>query len=383
MTATTTERRGNNHKEEENFSMKRNYLILAVILIAVLTLTLSGCGREEQSLEGLYIATFELQGGTLETPSSSVNTKINFANHPGTYVLDPCELNGYKLFRIGYVFTGWYTDPSCTPSSKWDFDTLLNQEQLTLYAGWKEAVNLTYTLYYVNEEGNEVELGKYEVSSGEKFKDIKNYANTREGYTPFGYYSDPECTVEWDDNFAHPGQDEDLSVPVYVDYIEGRWTFVDTLSEFKNAISAGNNIYLTADIDCAGETLSLGTYGGELNGNGFSVSNFTVKKSGTAYVSCSIFTNLEDGAIIRDVSFKDVTYDVSGVSGNVQKLKVAALAVKVGNATISNVSVEGTVVTNYTGDLLPENLPMYYETGSDSTVDMTGVNSITINIDVK
>ena len=54
-------------------------MILAAILIAVLTLTLSGCGREEQSLDGLYITTFELQGGTLETPTSSVSTKINFA----------------------------------------------------------------------------------------------------------------------------------------------------------------------------------------------------------------------------------------------------------------------------------------------------------------
>ena len=86
--------------------MKKIYLIFAIILAAVLTLTLSGCGRDEISLDGLYVTTFELEGGVLETPTSSVSTKINFAYHPGTYVLDPCELNGYKLTRMGYDFTG-------------------------------------------------------------------------------------------------------------------------------------------------------------------------------------------------------------------------------------------------------------------------------------
>ena len=115
--------------------MKRNYFILAAILL-IAVLILSGCGREEQSLEGLYIATFELQGGTLETPTSSVSTKINFAYHPGTYVLDPTELNGYKLFRNGFVFTGWYTDHGC--SELWDMDVDTIQSNMTLYAGWQK-----------------------------------------------------------------------------------------------------------------------------------------------------------------------------------------------------------------------------------------------------
>ena len=361
--------------------MKRNYLILSVILIAVLTLTLSGCGREEQSLDGLYITTFELQGGTLETPTSSVSTKINFAYHPGTYVLNPCELNGYKLFRNGYVFTGWYTDASCTESSKWDFETVLNQESLTLYAGWKKAVQLTYTLYYINEDGSEVSLGKYDVSSGDKFDDWRNFAKNRADHTPLGYYSDPECTIAWDTSFTHPGNDEDLNVPVYVDYMKGKWTFVSTFAAFTSAISSGENIHLTADIDCAGETLSLGDYSGEINGNGFSVSNFTVKKKGTAIVSCSIFNGLGDGAIIRNISFSNVSYDVSGVAANVSKMKVAALAVKMGNVPVSGVSIDGTVLTNYTGELLASEIPMYYEKTNDSSVvDISSDSSIGVNI---
>jgi uncharacterized repeat protein (TIGR02543 family) len=359
--------------------MKRNYLILVVILVAVLTLTLSGCGRDEQSLDGLYIATFELMGGTLETPTSSVSTKINFAYNPGTYVLDPCELSGYKLFRTGYVFTGWYTDESCTASSKWDFGTLLNQEKLTLYAGWKKAVNITYSVCYVDEDGQTVTLGKYDVANGDKFEDWRNFAKIRANYTPLGYYSDPECTVEWDNSFTHPGNDTDCDVPVYVSYMQGKWTFVSTAAALRNAISLGENVYLTADIDCGGEILSLGDYSGEFNGNGFTVSNFKVTKKGTAIVSCAIFTSLGDGAIIRDVSFSGVIYDLSGVGSNISKLKVAALAVKVGSATVSGVSIEGTFVTNYTGTLLPTELSLYYETTASADVVENG-NSVVVEI---
>ena len=359
--------------------MKRNYLILAAILL-IAVLTLSGCGREAQSLEGLYVATFELQGGTLETPTSSVSTKINFAYHPGTYVLDPTELNGYKLSRTGYVFTGWYTDESCSASSKWDFNTLLEQEELKLYAGWKKAIKLTYTLYYTDAEGQAVSLGKYEVNSGDKFDDWRNYAKTRADYTPIGYYTDPECTTAWDADFTHPGGEVDLDVPVYVSYMEGKWTFVDTLSAFKNAISANENVHLTADIDCAGETLAFTDYSGEINGNGFTVSNFTVKKKGTAIVSCAIFNSLGDGAIIRDISFSGVTYDATGVVGNVTKIKTAALAVKVGNVTVSGVSIEGSLVTNYTGELLASETPMYYETNNENTVVTVDESSITVTI---
>ena len=359
--------------------MKRNYLILSVILIAVLALTLSGCGRDEQSLEGLCITTFELEGGTLETPTSSVSTKINFAYQPGTYVLDPTVLNGYKLTRIGYVFTGWYTDKNCTESSKWSFDTLINQEQLTLYAGWKKAIQLTYTLYYVDDNGQTVSVGKYEVSGGEKFDDWRNFAKNRAGYTPLGYYSDSACTTPWDASFTHPGMDEDLDVPVYVNYMKGTWTFVDSLDTLKKALSSGENVYLTADVDCSGETLTFSNYSGEFNGNGFTVSNFTVSKSGSAIVSCSIFNNLGNGAVIRDVSFTDVTYDLTGISASAKKVKVAALALSAGNATLSGVSVQGTVVTNYTGEL-PEANTLVYETndGAVLNIDDNCVVNVTI-----
>lgn len=358
-------------------------MIFAIVLIAALAVILPGCGRDEQSLDGLYIATFELKGGTLETPTSSVSTKINFAYHPDTVVLDPCELNGYKLTRNGYVFTGWYTDESCTESSKWNFDSLITQEKITLYAGWKEAIRLTYTLYYFDENNNQISLGEYEVESGDKFDDWRRFAKTRVGYTPLGFFSDPACSVAWDADFTHPGTDQNLDIPVYVNYLKGIWTFVDSPEAFEDAVSDNANIQLMADIDCQGAVLSLGDFGGELAGNGHTVSNFTLEKSkrNTTY-SCSIFQNLMNGAKISDISFTGVTYDLTGIQGATE-VKLAALAVSCqgkGNieVVISNVTVQGNVTTDYTGELAKINEFIYdvadnadVEIGSDCNVNIT------------
>lgn len=367
--------------------MKKRSLILAIVLIAALAVILPGCGKEEQSLEGLYIATFDLKGGTLETPTSSVGTKINFAYHPGTVVLDPCELNGYKLFRTGYVFTGWYTDESCTESSKWDFDSYINSEKLTLYAGWKVAIKHTYTVYYFDEDNTQIKLGEYEVEPGDKFDDWRRLAkNGRIGYTPLGFFSDPECTVAWDTSFTHPGEENvDLEVPVYVSYLKGNWTFVDSLATFERAISDNASIQLTADIDCAGAVLSFGDYGGKIAGNGHTISNFRVEKSkrGTTYL-CSIFNNLLNEAEIFDVSFTGVTYDLSGTQ-NATELKVAALAVSCQGkgtieVTISNVTIQGNIVTDYTGEITKANEFVYDIAGNAEVTVGDGCSvNVTIN----
>ena len=39
--------------------------------------------------------------------------------------------------REGYIFTGWYKDPSY--DIKWNLSNDIIEEDITLYAGWKEA----------------------------------------------------------------------------------------------------------------------------------------------------------------------------------------------------------------------------------------------------
>lgn len=58
-------------------------------------------------------------------------------------------------------------------------------------------------------------------------------------------------------------------------------------------------------------------------------------------------------------------------------MKVAALAVKMGNVTVSGVSIEGTLITNH---LLATEIQMYYETTADNTV--VTVNESSINVPI-
>ena len=88
----------------------KKYLLLFAFVLLTLTVLLSGCGGGGQDLEGMYTATFELNGGTLSTQNTSISTKVNYAYEPNSYILDPATYATYKVFRPGYVFTGWYTD---------------------------------------------------------------------------------------------------------------------------------------------------------------------------------------------------------------------------------------------------------------------------------
>ena len=359
-------------------------LFIAVLLAIALALTLSGCAGQTQSLEGKYMVTFDLGGGTLQLSTTEISTGsgvIKYAYEPGTYVVDPTLMAGNSIRRSGYVFTGWYTTPECNPSDLWDFEnTLLETPTLTLYAGWKVAIVHSFTVAYKNEGGDIITLGKYEVDAGDKFSDRVNYASKREEYTPYGFYQDADCTIEWDRNSVHPGGEADTDVTVYVKYIKGEWAIVDNYTALKSALSAGQNVYLTADIDFGGEALNVtNVYSGIFNGNGHTISNFAVAKTGTTRnPACAIFSDLGDGAEIKDVSFASVSYTFNEISNTASSRKVAALAVKTSGAVkISNVSIEGSFTSDYSGELPEVNVAVF--DAAEGTVITDFVSNITVN----
>ena len=118
-------------------------------------------------------------------------------------------------------------------------------------------------------------------------------------------------------------------------------------------------------------------YGGIFEGNGFTVSNFTVEKSGSLRPSIAIFDTLSAGAEIRNVSFLSVIYDASEIGDKETSVKAAALAVSSLGAKISNVSVAGNLTTNYTGALDKMNDAVYEANEADEVVNFTA--NITVN----
>ena len=351
--------------------MKRKFLIL-LALTTVLLLAVVGCKAADNSLEGKNIVTFELNGGTLKYATSSTKTRINFAYYPGTYILAPEEIYGYELSRVGYDFTGWYTSENFLPEEKWDFEnTPFNTETLTLYAGWRESIYHTYTVYYTDTNGEDVALGTYDITQwGETFSDAYNYAKTRVGYTPIGYYSDKELTTVWNKDFTHPGGAENLDIPVYVAYIAGDWNLVSNYAQFLSAINGNKNVYLTQNIDGANAEFSGKDYTGIIEGNGYTISNLTVKKEGTLIYYCSMFKNLGEGTKIMNVNFENIQFALGTVSANAATsgVRIAALARNANNVTIQNVTVQGTVITDYTGEL-PRLNEAVYDSENTATVE--------------
>ncbi len=370
----------------------KKLLILILMMAHALTLTfaLSGCSGDTDEFEGKNIVTFDINGGTLNYGTSSTKTNVKFAYYPGTYILDPSkDIHNYSISRSGYDFTGWYTDKNCTPSSKWDFDTIFDEPELTLYAGWEKSIKHTYSVYYLkNDSEDPIKLGDYAAVEGETFSDWKNYASLREGYTCVGYYSDKELTIPWNQNFAHPGGESDFDVAVYADYIEGEWNIVSDFDQLKSAVSG--NVYLMEDIDCEGKEFSVGTFSGIFNGNGYKIFNFKVSKSGAASTPTSaIFKKLTETAEIKDVTFENVAFDFTDIKNSTATIKVtpkvAALAVDMqAGAKVNNVTVTGTLTTNYTGELPCVNSVYFYDGEPDEDV-MEGVDesfsaNITVNI---
>ena len=371
--------------------MKRLLTFISIIVLALtLTFTLSGCSGANDEFEGKNIVTFKVNGGVLNYGTSSTKTSVNFAYYPGTYILDPSkDIPNYSISRSGYDFTGWYTDEACTPSSKWDFDTPFEISSLTLYAGWEKSVRHTYSVYYVDEsDGVAVKLGEYNALAGDTFSDWKSIAEEREGYTCIGYYSDKELTVPWDQSYAHPGGESDVDIAVYADYIEGEWELAGNYDELKRAVTAGN-VYLTADIDCGGKEFTVGTFAGVFNGNGYKISNFRVEKSGTASTpTAAIFKRLTSTASIENVSFENITYNFNDIRESTATIKVtpkvAALTIDMqAGARVKNVTVTGSLTTNYTGELSCINSVYFFEGTPDEAV-MAGVDetffaNITVN----
>jgi len=257
---------------------------------------------------------------------------------------------------------------------------------MTLYAGWEVDIKFTYGVYYMDGE-NKVSLGSYSVKSGEIFDDFQKFANKREDHTPLGYYSDPECTTAWSVDYKHPGGDKDLEIPVYVKYIEGDWELVDSFSKLRSAIY-GSNVYLLCDIDGKGEELDTpGDFTKIFEGNGFTVSNFTVKKGGTTKTpTCSIFGGLSSSAVIRNVTFSDVSFDFTGIKFGTGPVtaepKFATLAIDMAKgAKIESVSVIGTLTTNATEDFLSLESAYWFKTAPDGELD-SGIKSFTADITV-
>ena len=354
--------------------MKFRKPILAIILVlsalCLSLLCLTGCDDTDIYANRVKVV-FKLEGGTYRSTQSDVVYYLGEKDGTSKKIYDPVSVSGEKMINAEYKFVGWFRDriedgDKVVYRNKWDFELdRVGDDGITLYACWRR---YTYNVCYRDDDGSLVVLGEYTVSEGEPFEYYDNYASNRTGYTSLDIYR-TESGEMWDENFTHPGGDEDLAVNVVVEYLKGDYKLVRTARELR--ASRNGNIYLMNDIDFGGEKFAgFGNYRGTFNGNGYTIKNFSLdyasgrdglvsnsnlendgNHNGRNLLVLSLFGNV-DGATVENVKFENVTFDVNTTFTTTAGIYVAPLALTAKSSVFKNVSFGGTLtLTN-----LPSNL---------------------------
>lgn len=349
--------------------MLRKFAIGIAFIISLVSLAvLAGCDEVDydEKFSDKAKVVFELEGGRYLNSTTSVSHYYTLVGGSSKIVALE-EMPDSEVTRDGgFILEGWYRnkttaeDGSTVYSDKWNFATdTVSAEGVTLYAKWEPPVVYSFDFVYIDANGKEVVVSSRKVSEGKKFGevytgDVLNYANGYADHTAIAVYYDAEHTKPFDDSIAHPGGEESLAIKLYVEYIEGTYTVVKTKEQMKTATVLGNNIYLLANVDMGGEELTFNKFSGKiLEGNGHSISNFTVKSKssksdlvdlygdGNKSLCVAIFANL-DGATVRGVTFENVTFKIDNTAmSDIHKIYVAPLAVSATNCKFENVEVTG------------------------------------------
>lgn len=337
-------------------SLKSTLLFIALSVVFLVSLILfAGCA-DNVHYDGQFKVTYELEGGKFQN-CDYLKHYYDFKENSDRRITDPEVLTKKEFVREGYKLEGWYRTKTeengvTVYKDKWNFATDKTEgEELTLYAYWRKNIKFTYDVCYRGDDGKLEVLGSYDVNEGDVFKDLLNYASYRYGYTAIGF--EDEDGNPWDTNFRHPGGEEDLTVNVVVDYIEGEFALVRTADDLK--ASKSENIYLLNDIDFGGGDFGgFGNYNKIFRGNGHTISNFNLTygasrndlvadtdlndEGGTLCIS--LFGNVKN-AEISDVDFRGVKVNVHTSLSTTKKIIVAPLSVKMTSSSISGVSFEG------------------------------------------
>ncbi len=320
--------------------------------------------------QGNATVIFHLEGGICQTSKEDITYVYPFN---GTFndclIADPNVLetdDKNQIKKDGFHIEGWYQtkienpDGTITYKDKWDFaESRIDLNGVELYANWKKNSYYGYELHYINEDNQDINLGGYQVSEGQKFNiDFINNSNV-EGFTTIGLLDESGNT--WDSNFTHPGGDEDLTIKVYLVLVKGEYKVVSKVSEFNSAIAQNQNIYLLNDLDFNNESISFASYSGIIEGNNHQLSNYQIYYSEIKddlqadinnpnsltkdYLYISLFFKLEN-ATIRNVQFNNMTIDLNISNPLIKHIIISPLAITSSNTSLENVKVNGKIVIN-------------------------------------
>ena len=261
--------------------------------------------------------------------------------------------------------------------------TLEQNDHLYFAAGWVADTSVHVKLVHDGEKDLQIMLdpekdiptnspiyGKEYVSYGDTVR-IANYSRSGEletissdfltvkdnAYTFLAYYTDEACTtlVQW------PLVKQDTDVVIYAKFIKGDWTIVNTAKDVKDMFGdtgKDRHYWINADIDCTGVEVNAvrANFACEIQGNGHTISNLSVKKS-TSSPATSMFGTLTETAKIENVAFTGLKLEFT-FRPSTYSVYFVFTEMKAG-AVVTNVTLQGdmnlynskdTVFLNLDGD---------------------------------
>ena len=252
-----------------------------------------------------------------------------------------------EIKRNNYVFDGWYyavLDEDGKPvyedeekklyklGEKVDFGVALQKgDHWIVVAKWLATVKVNVKLVCDADASIPVKVKDGEEAVSYKNGDIvatrpydtaDQVVNPGDGKAPFSmdgkeytfveYYTDEACTqlVQW------PIKKQETDVTVYAKYIKGNWEVVRTpkdVSDMFNSITSGKRYWLAKDIDATGRKISAkATLDGEIQGNGYTISNLSVQKSKiTGGAIVSLFGEIQATAVIENLTLSGLKIEYS------------------------------------------------------------------------
>ncbi len=350
--------------------------ITSLLLLGLFSIFLLASCTNNKTRSG-YCATFHLEGAVYQ--QEEVVRYYYPANPEGTLILAPNDIittETDKINKAGYVLEGWYLSNEFKPEEKWDFETdRMNEDGVNLYAHW--IIEKVYKFAIISDIDDSV-LGEYQVEAGDTFRDYRNYTIDVPGYT-FLEFKDEDGNVIEENELAHPGGDEDLTINIYACYIPGEYMIVKNFDDLEDAIRDEMNIYLYNDIDCEAKDLDFGDFNNrEFIGNGYTISNFnyddnlgSITKDQIANIS--LFDEINNSTI-KDVTFISNQIYYSDFS-QVSTINILPFAVSLNKANLSNVNVTYSMRVNNKNalDKTVEHDSPYLDNNVDSTIDNVNI----------
>lgn len=399
--------------------MKRRGLILLGALAALtFGLALAGCSHHRMTVDDLiamgYVhrVTFDFVDGSSVVDDEEEDEKGEDAEEgedeedekeetrdklvqyvkDGSLIIEPgTEFGtGSAPTREGYTFNAYYRGSedgqgNITYGERWDFAADRVTEDITLYARWYP--NYTLTVHFGE---NYAQTQSFSVrQSNEGVPEAVESVSLNDNTVLDGFYRSAEDARAKQNAVSFPYTPQDLAPPpqentvthLWANTLEGYWELVDDAADLTT-ISEGLNVYILNDIDFAGKTLSFpDNYAGEFNGNGFTLSNFTVTqgRANARTQSYGIFRELTASAYVHDVTFENVTYTGQLTNSSVIEYRAGILAGSaLSGARVTNVQVVGGKFTyviedKFMEDVFPGDVPVLIGGDPDpEAVDTSG-----------